>query len=113
MACDQPARSVRKPLVFLAIRRRRLRHTASHPSCVEPPDLASVSPIMRSFSKSVRPKPAPVSANLRQKLPLIARQALHHCAPLHIAVNHATIVQRISAAGKRPVFNGLILLRKS
>jgi hypothetical protein len=61
-----------------------VRRSPSQPSCVEPPDLASVSSIMRSFSKSVRRTHAPVSANLRQKVPLIARRAVHHCASLQI-----------------------------
>lgn len=56
----------------------------SHVFCVSPDDLTSVSPIMRSVSKSVCRHPFPVSANVRQKRPLIARWAVHHCTPLHI-----------------------------
>ncbi len=49
------------------------RRATSHSSCVEPADLASVSTIVRSFSNSVRRTPSPVSANVRQKVALIAR----------------------------------------
>ncbi len=52
--------------------------------CVGTPDLASVSPSLRSFSSSLRPKHLPVSANLRQKLPLIAHRAVYDCAPLQV-----------------------------
>ena len=61
--------------------------------CVEPLDLASVSPIVRPVSNSVRRNHPTVSANLRRKTPLIARRAVHHCAPLHIG--------RRSTAGSR------------
>jgi hypothetical protein len=65
--------------------------------CVEPADLASVSPIVRSFSKSVRQTPSPVSANVRQKVPLIARRAIHHCAPLQLWKTGGTsgLVQKV------------------
>ncbi len=53
--------------------------------CVEPLDLTSVSPSLRSVSNSVRRTHPSVSANLRRKRPSIARRAVHHCAPLHIA----------------------------
>jgi len=52
----------------------------SHASCVELPDLASVSTIVRSVSHSVRRTTASVSANVRRKSVLIARRAVHHCA---------------------------------
>ena len=56
-----------------------------HAFCVGTFDLASVSPIVRSFSNSVRRTPPIVSANLRQKPPLIARRPHFDCAPLHLA----------------------------
>ena len=59
----------------------------SQPLCVEPADLASVSPIVRSFSNSVRRTHPIVSANLRQKPPLIARPPHFDCAPLHVGFN--------------------------
>jgi hypothetical protein len=50
---------------------------------------------VRSFSKSVRRTTASVSVNVRQKVPLIARRTVHHCAPPHLggcknldAINH-------------------------
>jgi hypothetical protein len=58
----------------------------SHTFCVGTLDLASVSPIVRSISNSVRRTHPTVSANLRRKPPLIARRAGHHCAPLHLAM---------------------------
>ncbi len=39
---------------------------------------------MRSFSNSLRRTPAPVSTNVRRKLPLIARRGVHHCASLQL-----------------------------
>ncbi len=45
------------------------------------------SPIWRkNVSDNVRQTAASVSANLRRKLPLIARRAVYDCAPLHIGV---------------------------
>jgi len=49
-----------------------------------PPDRASVSPSVRSVSNSVRQTTPPVSTNVRRKSPLIARRAVHHCAPLQL-----------------------------
>jgi hypothetical protein len=60
------------------------RRHPSHAFCVEPLDLASVSPIVRPISNSVRRNHPTVSANLRRKPPLIARRTVHHCAPLHL-----------------------------
>jgi hypothetical protein len=60
------------------------RRHPSHAFCVEPLDLASVSPSLRSVSNSVRQTHPSVSANLPRKRPSIARRAVHHCAPLHI-----------------------------
>ncbi len=62
-------------------------HCQLHPShelCAGLHDLASVSTTVRPFSNSLRRAPAPVSTNVRQKLPLIARRGVHHCAPLHL-----------------------------
>ena len=56
----------------------------SQRSCVEIYDLAPVSMIVRSVSNSARLTVPPVSTNVRQKTPLIARRAVHDCAPLHI-----------------------------
>ena len=63
---------------------RRPRLLPSHTFCVGMLDLASVSTSVRSISNSVRRTHPTVSANLRRKLPLIARRAVHHCAPLHV-----------------------------
>jgi hypothetical protein len=52
----------------------------SHAFCVGTLDLASVSPIVRSVSNSVRRNHPTVSANLHRKPPLIARRTVHHCA---------------------------------
>jgi len=41
--------------------------------------------IVRSFSNNVRRRHPIVSANLRRKMPLIARQTVYDCAPLHIS----------------------------
>ena len=57
----------------------------SHPPCAGLCDLASVSLTVRSFSKSLRRTPPPVSTNVRWKPSLIARRGVHHCAPLHLA----------------------------
>ncbi len=57
----------------------------SHAFCVGTIDLAFVSPIVRSVSSSVRRRHPIVSANLRRKVPLIARRAGYDCAPLHSA----------------------------
>ena len=71
--------SARKPAVFLVpvsrttkVRAARwaplgCRPDPSHAFCVGPDDLASVSPIVRSVSRNVRPSPSPVSANVRRK----------------------------------------------
>ena len=58
---------------------------ASHLAGVEIFDLASVSHSMRSVSNDVRESIPSVSANLRRKLPLIARRAVYDCAPLHVS----------------------------
>ena len=50
-------------------------------------DLASVSTSVRSISNSVRRTHPTVSPNLRRKPPLIARRAVHHCAPLQLLVS--------------------------
>ena len=50
----------------------------SQPLCVEIYDLASVSPIVRSFSNSARRTPVSVSANVRQEVPLIARRHIYY-----------------------------------
>jgi hypothetical protein len=52
--------------------------------CVEFYDLASVSMIVRSFSNSVRSWSPMFSTIVRRKSALIARRAVHHCAPLQI-----------------------------
>jgi hypothetical protein len=62
----------------------------SHTFCVGTLDLASVSMTVRSISNSVRRTHSPVSTNVRQKTPLIARQAVYDCAPLHVAVGRGT-----------------------
>ena len=64
----------------------RPRSAPSQRSCVEPLDLASVSAIVRSVSNNVRRTAAPVSINVRRKPPLIARRAVHHCAPLQVGI---------------------------
>ena len=56
----------------------------SHAFCVGPDDLASVSPIMRPVSRSVRRSLPPVSANVRRKQPLIVRRPHFDCAPLYL-----------------------------
>ena len=61
--------------------------TPSHAFCVELLDLASVSPIVRPISNSVRRNHPTVSADLRRKPPLIARRTVHHCAPLHVTAD--------------------------
>jgi hypothetical protein len=53
-------------------------------ACAATLDLASVSTTVRSVSNNVRRTPSPVSANVRRKVPFIARRAVHHCAPLHL-----------------------------
>ncbi len=58
----------------------------SHPPCAGLCDLASVSLTVRSFSKSLRRTPPPVSTNVRWKPSLIARRGVHHCAPLQIGI---------------------------
>ena len=60
------------------------RRDPSHRSCAGMHDLASVSTTVRLFSNSLRQTPASVSVNVRRQLPLIARRAVHHCAPLQI-----------------------------
>ncbi len=60
-----------------------------HPSqiaCVEILDLASVSLNLRPVSNSARRMPPIVSANLRRKLPLIARLPHFDCAPLQVTI---------------------------
>jgi superfamily I DNA/RNA helicase len=42
--------------------------------------------IVRPFSNSVRRTVPSVSANVRQKSPMIVRRGVHHCASLHLAV---------------------------
>jgi hypothetical protein len=61
-----------------------LRRLPSGTFCVGTLDLASVSMIVRSISNSARRTHSPVSTNMRQKRPLIARQAVYDCASLHI-----------------------------
>ena len=56
----------------------------SRKACVEIHDLALVSTIVRPVSDSVRPAGGLVSVNLRPKPPLIARRAVHDCAPVHL-----------------------------
>jgi hypothetical protein len=56
----------------------------SHTFCVGTLDLASVSMTVRSISNSVRRTHSPVSTNVRQKTPLIARRPHFDCAPLQI-----------------------------
>jgi hypothetical protein len=62
----------------------------SHAFCVGTLDLASVSPIVRSVSNSVRRDHPTVSANLHRKPPLIARRTVHHCAPLQLRLDDAS-----------------------
>ena len=72
--------------------RQRCPRAASHVFCVGTLDLASVSPIVRSFSNSVRQRHPIVSANLRQKPPLIARRPHFDCAPLQLLLEDAHLV---------------------
>jgi hypothetical protein len=71
-------------------------------SCVEPLDLASVSPTMRPVSDSVRRARASVSPNVRRKVGLIARRAVHHCASLQVVtkaafgINWATVLTPVA-----------------
>jgi hypothetical protein len=48
---------------------------------------ASVSPNVRCVSAIVRRTPVSVSDNVRRKPAFIARQAAHHCAPLHLIIS--------------------------
>jgi hypothetical protein len=61
----------------------------SHTFCVGTLDLASVSMTVRSISNSVRRTHSPVSTNVRQKTPLIARRPHFDCAPLQVAGSRA------------------------
>jgi hypothetical protein len=73
------------------------RRASSQSSCVEPLDLASVSSTVRPVSDSVRRARASVSPNVRRKVGLIARRAVHHCASLHLsASNDATHAEESS-----------------
>lgn len=54
-----------------------------------PPDLAPVSPNLRSVSNSV-PQP-PASTNMRRKPAVIARRIVHHCAALQRRVSLETV----------------------
>ncbi len=58
--------------------------SSSHVFCVGTIDCAFVSKSVRSFSNNVRRRHPIVSANLRRKVPLIARRAGYHCAPLEL-----------------------------
>jgi hypothetical protein len=90
---------------------RPARRASSHTACVGRLDLASVSPSLHSVSNSVRQTAASVLANLCQKPHLIARRAVHHCAPLQIgaqpiragqALRRKTIQQTQSVPGQTP-----------
>jgi len=78
------------------------RPDPSHAFCVGPDDLASVSSLMRSFSPSVRRAPAPVSANVRRKRPLIARQGAHRCASLQLGAMSAPLRRGLRKPPSRP-----------
>jgi hypothetical protein len=65
------------------------RRLPSHTFCVGTLDLASVSMTVRSISNSVRRNHSPVSTNVRQKTPLIARRPHFDCAPLQVEVTSA------------------------
>ncbi len=64
--------------------------------CVEIYDLASVSHSVRSGSNSVRQSVPPVSANVRRKLPLIARSPHFDCASLQVRTFTWCVVRSIS-----------------
>ena len=64
------------------------RIPASHTFCVGTLDLASVSTTVRPVSNTVRRTPPTVSANLRRKVPLIARPPHFDCAPLQLPDPH-------------------------
>jgi hypothetical protein len=92
-AIGRPGATARKPSVFRAHRpatQLTPRRLPSHTFCVGMLDLASVSPIVRSISNSVRRTDSPVSTNVRQKTPLIARQAVYDCAPLQLMLCSGT-----------------------
>ena len=59
----------------------------SHLFCVDLDDLAFVSPIARSVSRSVRRRPPPVSTNVRWKRPSISRSPHFDLAPLQIVAH--------------------------
>src|SRR4051794_16142632 len=67
-------------------------------------DLASVSTSVRSISNSVRRTYPTVSANLRRKPPLIARRAVHHCAPLQVSIFPACLAAAARVPGKQPIY---------
>jgi len=85
---DRPARRSRQETARFPraspANRADPRLLPSHTFCVGMLDLASVSTSVRSISNSVRRTHPTVSPNLRRKPPLIARRAVHHCAPLHL-----------------------------
>ena len=98
-AIGRPGAAARKPPVFRAPPTAPTpRLLPSHTFCVGMLDLASVSTSVRSISNSVRRTHPTVSANLRRKPPLIARRAVHHCAPLHLHLRQ----RRRDAEGRRP-----------
>jgi hypothetical protein len=68
--------------------------------CVEIYDFASVSNIMRSVSNNVRLWPPMFSPIMRRKVSLIARRAVHHCAPLQVCA--AVDVNRDDPCTLRP-----------
>jgi hypothetical protein len=70
---------------------------ASHLMCVEPPDLASVSPTVRSVSDSARPRSPMFSPIVRRKVLLIARPPHFDSPPLV----HATVRTAIAKAARR------------
>jgi hypothetical protein len=55
---------------------------------------ASVSPSVRCVSRKVRRTPASVSDNVRRKGPVIARRAVHHCAPLQLKPDDRPLPKR-------------------
>ena len=82
----QPAHANRKETARFPCGPRRHQPGPSHRPCAGSHDLAPVSLTVYLFSKNLRQASPPVSINVRQKTPLIARRGVHHCAPLHLAL---------------------------
>jgi hypothetical protein len=71
----------------------RPRRLPSHTFCVGTLDLASVSMTVRSISNSVRRTHSPVSTNVRQKTPLIARRYIYERFWPDVLTAHKAIVR--------------------